>query len=188
MAQYLDMNGVTVLANQIKSKADKSYVDGQIAAQAERIYTPMGAKNSMSELPANPAVGDIWQIDGEVMEDANGYADVTGVVDNYADLPATAADGAVYRVKNEYTDSSTDPATVYPANSYFAYDETNAAWSAVENAIQHNAGTDYKYTEEDGWVAMSSGYDMSEYATKEDVAGISNVDAIPVADVEALFA
>lgn len=70
MAQYLDMDGVTVLANEIKEKADKTYVDEQIAAQAEKIYTPKGAVDTYNDLPVSPAVGDIYQVNGETILDA----------------------------------------------------------------------------------------------------------------------
>lgn len=129
MAEYLAMDGVTVLANQIKAKADKTYVDAQLAAQAEKIYTPKGAVDTYNDLPANPEVGDIYQVDGETVIDA-------GTLDEKR----------------------------YPA------------------------GTDFKYTEEDGWIAMPSGYDMSEYVKKSEIGDLTNVTAIPVADVQALFA
>lgn len=88
-----------------------------------------------------------------------------GEVATYAELPTTATNGDVYIVNEEHTEGT----ETYPAGTWYV--KTDG-----------------------GWKPMNTNPDLSDYATKTDlqnaIDGIDlggEVEAIPVADLQALF-
>lgn len=153
----------------------KKAVDDAVAG----IYTPMGTVDGASDLPTDAEAGDIYTVKEETVvtegtEGKNVVQKLSGTVDTYADLPNDAtevADGAIYKVVAPYSDTSTDPATEYEANSLWSAsnDGTTVTWSNITGTA-YPANTDYKYTEEDGWTPMESGVDLSNLVTKDELA------------------
>lgn len=106
------------------------------------------------------AKADKSYVDAEVTKAAERVYTPKGSVDTYDDLPTDAELGDIYQIDAEYEDT--------------------------ENNVTYPAGTDFKKTES-GWVAMANAFDLSDYAKKSDIAGLTEVEAIPVATIEALF-
>ena len=160
--------------------ATTEFVANAISSATESIYTPKGAVATLEDLPLPPDVapGDIYTVKEDVVETADAQEKkLTGTVATYDDLPNDAPDGAVYKVEQPYTDSVSG--TTYDANSFWiaANDGTNVTWTNLTGAKLYPSGSDWKYTENDGYVPMESSLDLSAYET----------EAIPISELEALY-
>lgn len=160
--------------------ATTAFVQSAIAAGVEGVYTPKGAVDTLEDLPQTPDVqpGDIYTVKEDVVETPDGQErKLTGTVTSFADLPTDAPTGAIYKIEEAFTDVNTG--TDYEAGSFWiaSNDGTTATWSNLAGAKLYPAGSDWKYTENDGYVPMANAIDLSAYET----------EAIPVSELEKLF-
>lgn len=204
--QFVDIQGAAYIAGLFKTRAPKespefigtpkaptpatssndeqiattAFVQAAIANGVEGVYTPKGAVDTLDDLPQPPDVqpGDIYTVKEDIVETPDGQErKLTGTVTDFADLPTDAPTGAIYKVENAFTDVNTG--TEYEAGSFWiaTNDGTTATWDNLAGAKLYPAGSDWKYTENDGYVPMANAIDLSAYET----------EGIPVSELEKLF-
>lgn len=158
--QFIDITGAQYIAGIVNQKAPIN--------NPELKGTPLAPTAVSGDKSKQIATTEF--VTAAIEAEVSNMYSLKGEVATYAELPTTATNGDVYIVNEEHVENS-----------------------GAANEQTYPAGTWYVKTDE-GWKPMDTNPDLSEYATKVDlqnaIDGIdtsSDVEAIPVADLQALF-